>query len=215
MAYRDAGMSTSTRRRLTVEDRRQELIAAALELFSSRPADEVTLDDVATKAGVSRALAYRYFGSRGEIYVAAMRSAADEMLALLDPPHDADPLTRVIEAIRLFFTFAEAHATGFQALLSGHPGARAGAIGEIVEEVRGALFDRLVAGMGRREVSADLRLALRSWIAAAEAAAFDWLTHRDVPRKRVEDFVLSQLYAALTVAATRDPEVARFMEGLR
>ena len=166
-----ASASVSTRRRLSVEDRRQELISAALELFSSRPVDEVTLDDVAAKAGVSRALAYRYFGSRGEIYLAAMRSAADEMLALLDPPHDADPLTRVTEAIRLFFEFAEAHATGFQALLSGHSGARAGTVGTIVEEVRRALFDRLVEGMGRRKVSADLRLALTSWIAAAEAAA--------------------------------------------
>ena len=210
-----ASASASTRRRLSVEDRRQELISAALELFSSRPVDEVTLDDVAAKAGVSRALAYRYFGSRGEIYLAAMRSAADEMLALLDPPHDADPLTRVTEAIRLFFEFAEAHATGFQALLSGHSGARAGTVGTIVEEVRRALFDRLVEGMGRRKVSADLRLALTSWIAAAEAAALDWLTYRDMPRKGVEDVVLSQLYAALTVAAARDAEVARFMEGLR
>ncbi|HEX3707131.1 MAG TPA: TetR/AcrR family transcriptional regulator [Mycobacteriales bacterium] len=206
---------SAPRRRLTVEDRRQELIAAALELFSDRPADEITLDDVAARAGVSRALAYRYFGTRAEIYVAAMRSAADEMLALLDPSHDADPLTRLVEAIRLFFEFAEAHATGFQALLSGHPGARAGTVGAIVEEVRGALFDRLVEGMGRRQVSAELRLALRSWIAAAEAAALDWLTNRDLPRRAVEDFLLSQLYAALTVAATGDREVAQFLEGLQ
>jgi AcrR family transcriptional regulator len=218
MAYREAAVSTTRestpRRRLTVEDRRQELIAAALELFSDRPADEVTLDDVAARAGVSRALAYRYFGTRADIYVAAMRTAADQMLALLDPPHDADPLSRVVEAIRLFFEFAEAHATGFQTLLSGHPGAQAGTVGAIVEEVRGALFDRLVEGMGRRQVSAELRLALRSWIAAAEAAALDWLTHRDVPRRTVEDFLLSQLYAALTATAARDREVARFLEEL-
>jgi AcrR family transcriptional regulator len=222
MAYRDVQMSTSAaaeqpapRRRLTVEGRRQELITAALQLFSDRPADEVTLDDVAARAGVSRALAYRYFGTRADIYVAAMRSAADEMLALLDPPRDAPPLTRLVEAIRLFFEFAEAHATGFQALLSGHPGAHSGTVGAIVEEVRAALFDRLVEGMGRQKVSAELRLALRSWIASAEAAALDWLTHRDVPRRAVEDFVLSQLYAALTVAATHDQEVARFLEGLQ
>src|SRR5580698_5967843 len=127
MAHREgtvsttAGSTTATaahsgaRRRLTVEGRRQELITAALELFSNRPADEVTLDDVAARAGVSRALAYRYFGTRADIYVAAMRSAADEMLALLDPPHEASPLTRVVEAIRMFFEFAQAHATGFQA----------------------------------------------------------------------------------------------------
>jgi AcrR family transcriptional regulator len=212
MTHQDARVST--RRRLTVEDRRQELIAAALELFSSRPADEVTLDDVAAQAGVSRALAYRYFGGRTEIYVAAMRTAADQMLALLDPPHDAAPLDRLVAAIRRFFDFAEEHATGFQALLAGHPGAQDGAIGSIVEEVRAALYDRLVEGMGLRRVSPELRLALSTWIAGAEAAARDWLTHRDLPRRTVEDFLLSQLYAALTVAAIRDRDVARFLEGL-
>jgi AcrR family transcriptional regulator len=214
-------MSTTTaktaqpRRRLAVADRREELIAAALELFSSRPADEVTLDDVAVAAGVSRALAYRYFGTRGEIYVAAMRTAADRLLGLLDPPPDDSPLTRVIEAIHRYFDFVEQHATGFQALLSGHPAAQAGTVGDIVEEVRSALFGRLVEGMGRRGVSADLRLALRTWIAGAEAAALDWLDHRDLPRHAVEDFVLSQLYAVLSVAAGRDREVATFLEELQ
>jgi AcrR family transcriptional regulator len=212
MTYRDERVST--RRRLTVEDRRAELIAAALELFSTRPAAEVTLDDVAVRAGVSRALAYRYFGGRNEIYVAAMRTAADQMLALLDPPHDEAPLDRLVEAIRRFFDFAEEHATGFQTLLSGHPGAQEGAIGSIVEEVRAALYGRLVEGMGLRRVSAELRLALNAWIATAESAAADWLTHRDLPRRTVEDFLLSQLYSALTVTAARDREVARFMAGI-
>jgi len=203
-----------TRRRLSIADRRQELIAAALVLFSTRPAAEVTLDDVAAQAGVSRALAYRYFGSRNEIYVAAMRTAADQMLALLDPPHDAAPLDRLVEAIRRFFDFAEEHATGVPALLAGHPGAQDGAIGSILDEVRAALYDRLVEGMGLRRVSAELRLALAAWIAGAESSAADWLTHRDLPRQTVEDFLLSQLYAALTITAARDHDVARFMEGL-
>jgi len=207
--------TTAPRRRLAVEDRRQELIEAALVLFSARPADEVTLDDVAVQAGVSRALAYRYFGTRAEMYVAAMRTAADHLLSLLDPPHDDSPLTRVIEAIHRYFNFVEEHATGFQALLAGHPAAQAGIVGDIVEEVRGALFDRLVEGMGRRQVSPDLRLALRTWIAGAEAAALDWLDHRDLPRATVEDYVLSQLYAALTMAAGRDAEVAAFMAALQ
>jgi AcrR family transcriptional regulator len=207
--------AATARRRLAVEDRRQELIEAALVLFSARPSDEVSLDDVAVQAGVSRALAYRYFGTRAEMYVAAMRTAADRLLALLDPPHDDSPLTRVIEAIHRYFEFVEEHATGFQALLAGHPAAQSGTVGDIIEEVRSALFDRLVEGMGRRQVSPPLRLALRTWIAGAEAAALDWLAHRDLPRREVEDFVLSQLYAALTVTAERDREVAKFMEELR
>jgi AcrR family transcriptional regulator len=207
--------TTTPRRRLPVADRREELLEAALVLFSSRPAEAVTLDDVAVQAGVSRALAYRYFGTRADIYVAAMRTAADRLLALLDPPHEDSPLTRVTEAVHRYFDFVEQHATGFQALLGGHPAAQSGTVGEIVAEVRTALFDRLVAGMRRRRVSAELRLALRTWIAGAEAAALDWLAHRDLPRRAVEDFVLGQLYAVLNQASGRDPEVATFMAELQ
>jgi AcrR family transcriptional regulator len=210
--------STSTtrpRRRLAVEDRRDELIEAALVLFSGQPADEVSLDDIAIQAGVSRALAYRYFGSRSEIYVAAMRTAADQFLVLLDPPRDSAPLVRIVAAINRYFDFAEDHAAGFQALLRGDPASQSGAVGDIVEEVRVALFDRLVAGMGRRVATPQLRLALRTWIAGAEAAALDWLTNGDLPRRDVEDFLLNQLYGALSLAARSDAEVEKFLRGLR
>jgi AcrR family transcriptional regulator len=206
--------SPPRRRRLAVEDRRDELIDAALVLFSSRPAEEVTLDDIARQAGVSRALAYRYFGSRAEIYVEAMRRAADQFLVLMDPPHDSAPLVRVVEAIRRYFDFAADHATGFQALLRGDPASQSGAVGEMVEEVRSALFARLVEGMGRSAASPQLRLALRTWIAGAEAAALDWLVNRDLDRRAVEDFLLEQLYAALSTVARGDEDVAKFLKGL-
>jgi AcrR family transcriptional regulator len=197
-----------------VEDRREELVDAALQLFSNHAADEVTLDDIARQAGVSRALAYRYFGSRSEIYVVAMRRAADQFLTLLDPPHDSAPLVRIIEAIQRFFDFVEDHAAGFKALLRGDPAAESGAVGAIVAEVRAALYDRLVEGMGRRAATPELRLALRTWIAGAEAAALDWLTHRDLDRRVVEDFLLDQLYAELSIVARSDKDVATFMKGL-
>jgi AcrR family transcriptional regulator len=202
------------RRRLAVEDRRGELIDAALVLFSARPADEVSLDDVAAQAGVSRALAYRYFGGRGEIYVEAMRVAADRLLVLLDPPPESSPLVRIVEAIHHYFDFVEDHATGFQTLLRGDPASYSGAVGEIIEEVRSALFSRLVEGMGRKQATAYLRLALRTWIASAEAAAMDWLATDDLDRRTVEDFLLSQLYSALRLAARNDKDVATFLRGL-
>jgi AcrR family transcriptional regulator len=207
--------TTRPRRRLAVEDRREELIDAALVLFSARPVDEVSLDDIATQAGVSRALAYRYFGSRGEIYVEAMRTAADQFLVLLDPPHDSSPLVRIVEAIHRYFNFVEDHATGFQMLLRGDPASHAGTVGDIVEEVRAALFGRLVEGMGRKRATPQLRLALRTWIAGAEAAALDWLANGDLDRRAVEDFLLDQLYGALSLAARADNDVARFLKELQ
>ncbi|MFC7467769.1 TetR/AcrR family transcriptional regulator [Actinomadura keratinilytica] len=47
-------MTTGTRRRMGVEERRQQLIGVALELFSNRSPDEVSIDEIAAAAGISR-----------------------------------------------------------------------------------------------------------------------------------------------------------------
>ena len=49
------------RRRLSPEDRRSELLALGAEVFGQRPYDEVRIDEIAERAGVSRALMYHYF----------------------------------------------------------------------------------------------------------------------------------------------------------
>ena len=51
----------SARRRLSPEDRRAELLALGAEVFGKRPYDEVRIDEIAERAGVSRALMYHYF----------------------------------------------------------------------------------------------------------------------------------------------------------
>ncbi|MEV0488664.1 TetR/AcrR family transcriptional regulator [Streptomyces atratus] len=77
-------------RRLSVQERRTQLLGAALTLFAHRAPDEVSLDEVAAVAGVSRPLVYRYFpGGRQQLYEAALRSAADELkLCFAEPPED-------------------------------------------------------------------------------------------------------------------------------
>src|SRR5258708_38695119 len=49
------------RRRLSVAERREELIEAALELFSQRNPEEVSIDAVAAVAWASQALGHHYF----------------------------------------------------------------------------------------------------------------------------------------------------------
>lgn len=46
---------------------RLALAEAAVDLFTERGYDEVSMDDVATAAGVSRRTAFRYFGSKADL----------------------------------------------------------------------------------------------------------------------------------------------------
>ncbi|GAA1024643.1 TetR family transcriptional regulator [Acrocarpospora pleiomorpha] len=197
------------RRRLSVDRRREELIAAALELFSKHDADDVSIDDVALSAGASRALVYHYFGGKQELYVAALRSAADELEARLRPQQGGRPIDELSAGLRRYFDFVEEHAAGFAALLRGGPADRSGEIGEIVDGVRQRLFRLIMSQMRVTEPSPVLRITLRSWIASVETAGLDWLEHRDLDRPTLERLLGEQMVALVGVAADYDPEVER------
>lgn len=100
-----------------MDRRREELIAAALELFSRHDAEDVSIDDVAASAGASRALVYHYFGGKQELYVAALRSAAAELQARLQAQGEGGPLEQLGAGLTRYFDFVEEHAAGFAALL--------------------------------------------------------------------------------------------------
>src|SRR6478735_4919625 len=195
------------RRRLSVDRRREELMAAALELFSTRDAEDVSIDDVASAAGASRALVYHYFGGKQELYVAALKSAAAQLEARLRPPEGGRPLDDLAGGLRRYFDFVEEHAAGFAALLKGGPANRSGEIGEIVDSVRHRLFRLIMKQMRVDEPGPALRITLRSWIASVETAGLDWLEHRDIERPALERMLVDQMVALLGVAAAHDPQV--------
>src|SRR3954451_25019406 len=99
VAVRRSSEGRPGRRRLSVDARREELISAALELFSDRPPEDISIDDVADAAGASRALVYHYFGGKHELYIAALHSAAKQLSDLLEPPAKGRPLERLAASL--------------------------------------------------------------------------------------------------------------------
>lgn len=189
-------------------------MTAALELFSRYDAEEVSIDDVASAAGASRALVYHYFGGKQELYVAALRSAADQLEAQVRPEENGEPLLKLASGLSRYFDFVEERAAGFAALLRGGPANRTGEVGEIVDGVRQRLFLLLLRQLGVTEPGPVLRTTLRSWIASVETAGLDWLEHRDIERATLERMLANQMIALLRAAARHDVEVARLLERL-
>jgi AcrR family transcriptional regulator len=68
------------RRRLRAEERRESILTAANLVFGRRGYDTVRIDDVASEAGISKALIYEHFRSKQELYGELMNRAALEML---------------------------------------------------------------------------------------------------------------------------------------
>ena len=72
---------------MSPEDRRAELLALGAEVFGKRPYDEVRIDEIAERAGVSRALMYHYFPDKRAFFAAVVKDEADRLYeATNDPP---------------------------------------------------------------------------------------------------------------------------------
>jgi AcrR family transcriptional regulator len=71
----------TARRRLSPKDRRAELLALGAEVFGKRPYDDVRIDEIAERAGVSRALMYHYFPDKRAFFAAVVKDEADRLYA--------------------------------------------------------------------------------------------------------------------------------------
>ena len=93
------------RLRRTAGDRRAQLVQIGLELLPTTPVQELTIDEVARRAGISRSLLFHYFATKREYYTAVTRAAADLLWEHLLPRpgtpaggaghRDARPLRRL------------------------------------------------------------------------------------------------------------------------
>ncbi|MEU3728540.1 TetR/AcrR family transcriptional regulator [Streptomyces sp. NPDC033538] len=207
-------MTTGVRRRMGVEERRQQLIGVALDLFSRRSPDEVSIDEIATAAGISRPLVYHYFPGKLSLYEAALRRASDDLAARFVEPHEGPLGARLLRVMRRYFDFVDVHGPGFSALMRGGPAVGSSTANALVDSVRQAAYVQILSHLGVTDPPARLELVVRSWISLAESTALIWLDGRRVPREELETQLVQDFAALAAVAAARDEELAALLGGL-
>ncbi len=102
-------------RRLSAGERRAQLIAVALRLFSERGFRATTMDDVADAAGVTKPLVYQHFSSKRALYLELVDSVAKELVAqIATAVRGADgPRQQVERGFAAFFHMVVTHEDAF------------------------------------------------------------------------------------------------------
>ncbi|WP_229900562.1 TetR/AcrR family transcriptional regulator [Streptomyces capoamus] len=204
-------MSTGVRRRMGVEERRQQLIGVALDLFSRRSPDDVSIDEIATAAGISRPLVYHYFPGKLSLYEAALQRASEDLASRFAEPHEGPLGARLLRVMGRYFDFVDDHGPGFSALMRGGPAVGSSTTNALVDSVRQAAYDQILSHLDVREASARLELVVRSWISLAESTALIWLDGRRVPRAELERQLVHDFAALAAVSAAYDPDMAALL----
>lgn len=209
-----AGAEGSARRasyrRLPVEKRRKQLLAAALDLFGRHAPEDVSLDDVAVAAGVSRPLVYRYFPrGKQQLYEAALRTAATELMGRFVEPPTGTPTQRLSNVLDRYLAFVDEWDAGYSALLRGGCVAETSRTTAIVDEVRRSALEEILRHLATPDPCPRLVLAVRSWIASVELVALTWLDQgKQPPAEELRAWLVDHFLTLLMVTAARDPQVA-------
>lgn len=183
------------------------MIGVALELFARRSPDEVSIDEIAAAAGISRPLVYHYFPGKLSLYEAALQRASEDLASRFAEPHEGPLGARLLRVMRRYFDFVDAHGPGFSALMRGGPAVGSSTTNALVDSVRQAAYEQILSHLEVAEAPARLELIVRSWISLAESTALIWLDGRRIPREELEIKLVRDFAALTAVTAAYDEEL--------
>ena len=200
------GRRKGTRRiRLDNDARKAQLLELGQKAFAERTYDEVSIDDIARAAGISKGLLYHYFPTKRDLYVAGLSATAGQLLertvAAADPA--LPPLERIRAGLDAYLDFVVAHARPFSALLRGGIGSDP-EVAAVIERTRTTYVERLLSdseGTPLATIAASdaplVRIAVRGWIGFVEAASLEWLVRAHVDRVVLRDLLIDTLLATM------------------
>ena len=111
-------MSTTPKfSRLAPAQRREQTLDAANALFAERGYDEVSVEDIATSAGVARGLVHHYFGGRKQVYIALLERLGTMREEQLPPPVGRNARARVADNVSRWLDWTEQNRTIWLATL--------------------------------------------------------------------------------------------------
>jgi AcrR family transcriptional regulator len=98
--------SRAVARRRRRDSREREIVAATRMLFDERGLQDARVDDIARAAGLNKALIYRAFSSKDEIFALTATSYLDELRTLTDAAEAVpDGSQRLRELLAIFAEF--------------------------------------------------------------------------------------------------------------
>jgi AcrR family transcriptional regulator len=197
-------MESTTRRRLSPEQRRDQLLGIGARLFAERPYDEVWIEEVAELAGVSRGLLYHYFPTKRDFFAAIVERATAHMLAATEIAPDLPMDDQVAAALDAYIDFFLASPQSVQAVNRGAMAGDAGVQCTIQRELA-VLQDRMVGALGVTGEARKLAaLAVHGWLAFVRAVCVEWIESRTISKAELRALCLRSLAGALEPVARLD-----------
>lgn len=189
---------TQQRRRLSVEQRQEEILAAATDIFSTTPYVEVSTQDIADACNVSQGLLFHYFDSKAGLYTAFLKAHSQPLFDdHLDPKIDTPEALR--STLERYLNHVAEHP--FVWLAGRRGGAEPTEAINLRIEMRDASVETLCTLLGNHDEHTER--AASGMLGFLDAVCIDWVDEGCPTAER--DDIIDTAIGALTgaLAATQ------------
>ena len=140
-------VSETVRRRLSADDRRRQLVGIGLSRIIDTPIQDLSLDQVAAEAGISRGLLFHYFPTKTDFYLACIAAAGRRILRNTAPSEADDGPTQVRTMITAMTEQIDRRRSFYLTLVHGS-GVADPRVSEVYDSVRSVSTDRVTQALG-------------------------------------------------------------------
>ncbi|WP_342667825.1 TetR/AcrR family transcriptional regulator [Luteipulveratus mongoliensis] len=133
-------MSTNpSRSRMTGQQRREQLIVVGRQVFAERGVGATTVEEIASKAGVTKPLIYEHFGGKEGLYAVVVDREMARMLEVITKALTADessPHQLLEDAALAVLTYIQDSPDGFRVLTHDSPSWHTGgSLGSLMSDI--------------------------------------------------------------------------------
>jgi AcrR family transcriptional regulator len=159
------------------EEKRQKIIACAIEEFAQQDYNSASISKVVSRAGIAKGSLYQYFTDKSDLYHYLLELAAQKKTELLSNAKPPDPMMNVFDTLHWLFRemakfqilYPDLAKIGYRAVY-GKPPLPEDIVRNATQSTRQYFLDRIEEGKKRGEVRPEIDPGIAAFVLTAALA---------------------------------------------
>ena len=171
---------------MTGKERREQLLDVGRSLFAERGYDGTAVEEIASRAGVSKPVVYEHFGGKEGLYAVVVDREVQQLLGMFSTALSGESPRELLEqACLVLLTYVEEHGDGFRILVRESPVGmeRSGGFATIMSDVASQVEYILVREFNSRNLNPKLAGMYAQMLVGMVALTGQWWLEVRKPKR--------------------------------
>ena len=171
--------------RMSGQERREQLLDVGRKLFAEKGFDAVTVEEIASKADVSKPVVYEHFGGKEGLYAVVVDREMNHLLATIsDTLTSGNARVLVEQAALALFDYIDEYPDGFRILVRDSPvSQQTGSFASLIIEVAAQVEHLLAAEFAAHRINTKLAPMYSQMLVGMVALTGQWWLDVRKPKK--------------------------------